>query len=146
MVVIMNSWVVVVYPSAPWEPICSPCHSFPFLFCLPRTWLLWATLWVFLEQQRTLTLLAHLFHALVFIPRLHFFLFPLESWFPWLLYRTISMRFCEWNVIPEKLTVRNELSHFLSSTYDVWRIGSCSHFEERRMIIYRCLCSYYFGL
>ena len=26
MVVIMNSWIVTVYPSAPWEPTCSMCH------------------------------------------------------------------------------------------------------------------------
>ena len=36
-VVIINSWIVTVYPSAPWEPTCSTYHNFPFLFRLPRT-------------------------------------------------------------------------------------------------------------
>ena len=63
MVVIMNSWIVTMYPSAPWKLICSTCHSFPFLFRLPRTWLLWATRRVFLEKQRTLTLPMHLVHV-----------------------------------------------------------------------------------
>ena len=35
MDVIMNSWIVMVYLSAPWKLICSTCHSLPFLFCLP---------------------------------------------------------------------------------------------------------------
>ena len=37
MVVPMNQWVAMVYPSATREPICSPCHIF-FLLCLPWTW------------------------------------------------------------------------------------------------------------
>ena len=30
IVVIMNSYIVTVYPSSPREPICSTCRSFPF--------------------------------------------------------------------------------------------------------------------
>lgn len=37
MIVIINSWIVTVCPSAPRERICSPCHSFPFLFWIPQT-------------------------------------------------------------------------------------------------------------
>ena len=40
MVVIMNSCIVTVYPSAAWKLLCSTCHSF------------W---WVFLGKQWTLT-------------------------------------------------------------------------------------------
>lgn len=36
MFVIMNSLIVTVYPSAPWIPICSPCHIFLFLFRYTR--------------------------------------------------------------------------------------------------------------
>ena len=38
MVVILNSWIVTVYPFAPWKMTCSMCHSFSFLFLLHRTW------------------------------------------------------------------------------------------------------------
>ena len=31
-------WVVIVCLSAPWDTICSPCHSFSFLSFLTRTW------------------------------------------------------------------------------------------------------------
>ena len=34
MVLIMNSWIVTVYSSAPWKLICSTCHSF-FSFDYP---------------------------------------------------------------------------------------------------------------
>ena len=38
MVVIMNSWIVTLYPSAPLKKlVCLRCHSFYFLLCLPRT-------------------------------------------------------------------------------------------------------------
>ena len=39
MVVIMNLLIVTVHPAARWEPIYSTCHSLPFLFRLPWTWL-----------------------------------------------------------------------------------------------------------
>ena len=32
MVVIMNSWIVMVFPSVPLKPIYSTCNSFPYLF------------------------------------------------------------------------------------------------------------------
>ena len=35
MVVIVKLWIVTVYPSASWEPICSPWHSFLFFFVYP---------------------------------------------------------------------------------------------------------------
>ena len=38
-VVIINSWILTVHPSAPWKLICSTCHSFPFLCLLSWTWL-----------------------------------------------------------------------------------------------------------
>ena len=39
VVVIMNMWIVKVCASTPWKPICPTCHSFPFPFHVPRTWL-----------------------------------------------------------------------------------------------------------
>ena len=39
MVVVMNTWIVTAYPSAPWKRVCSTCHSFPFLCRLPWPWL-----------------------------------------------------------------------------------------------------------
>ena len=38
MTVIMHSWIVTVYPCAPWKLICSTYHSFPLLFRLPWNW------------------------------------------------------------------------------------------------------------
>ena len=55
-IVIMNSWIVLVYPFAPWKLICSICHILSFLFRLPKAWLFM----MFLEKQRTLTLRMHL--------------------------------------------------------------------------------------
>ena len=41
---------------APWELICSTCHTFPFRFPLPWAWLfLWRQLGRFLEKQGTFT-------------------------------------------------------------------------------------------
>ena len=58
-----------MYLSEPWEPICSMCISFPFLFCvhlyLELDFLL-TTVRVFLEKQRTLTLPMHLVYASCF--------------------------------------------------------------------------------
>ena len=34
---IMNSWIVTLYPSTPWKPICSAFLNFPSLFHLTRT-------------------------------------------------------------------------------------------------------------
>ena len=40
MVVIMNSWIVTMYPIAPWKLLFySTCHIFHFLFILPWIWL-----------------------------------------------------------------------------------------------------------
>ena len=63
MVVIMNSWIVTMCPSAPWKPICSTCHNFLSSFVYPGLVCLWATRRVFLEKQRTLTLPVQLVHA-----------------------------------------------------------------------------------
>ena len=60
MVIIMNSWIVTVYPSAPWEPVCSMCHSFLSSFVYSGLDSLWATRRVFQEKQRTLTQPVHL--------------------------------------------------------------------------------------
>ena len=55
MVIIMNSWILSVHPSASWKLICSTCHSFHFLLHLPWTWLWWVTGRMFLEKQGTLS-------------------------------------------------------------------------------------------
>ena len=52
-IVVMNLWIVTVYPSAPWKLICTTWHSFPFIFRLPALDVLRATRCVFLEMQRT---------------------------------------------------------------------------------------------
>ena len=98
MIVIINSWIVTMYRSAPWKLI-SMCHSFHFLFRLPWTWVfLWATRWVFLESLHYrvahLLLLQYILVVLMlFVVCLfsifdHYlwikvYWFPLESWFPW---------------------------------------------------------------
>ena len=43
--------------------ICSTCHSLPFIFCQPLTGHLLATRRVFMEKQKTRSLLVHLVHA-----------------------------------------------------------------------------------
>ena len=63
IVVIMISWIVTVYFSASWMKICSACHSFPLLFCLPCTWLFMSNSVDPFEKQETLTLPVHLIHA-----------------------------------------------------------------------------------
>ena len=64
MVVIMNSWIFVVFPSAPWKPICSTCHSFPILFRLPRTWLFMSnSVGVSKSRRRLPYRCMHLVHA-----------------------------------------------------------------------------------
>ena len=60
MVVIML-WNIIVYLSAPWVPISSLCHSFPFVYL--RHDISWVIRQVFLETQMTLTILVHLVHC-----------------------------------------------------------------------------------
>ena len=52
MVVIKNVWIVKVYPSTSWEPICSTCHIFLFFFVYPGSDILWATRRVFLKKNK----------------------------------------------------------------------------------------------
>ena len=65
VVAIMNSWIVTMYQSALWKLICASCHSFPFLFRLPRTWIMSNSAGVS-GKPRTLTLPVHLVHGPIF--------------------------------------------------------------------------------
>ena len=63
MVVIKNSWIVTVYPSAPWKLIGQRVVVYLSSFVYHGLDFLWATRQMFLEKQRTLTLPLNLFHA-----------------------------------------------------------------------------------
>ena len=59
MVVTVNWWIDMVYPSVPRKTMCSQCHSFPFLFRLLQTWHFVSILLggcQSLKKQRTLTI------------------------------------------------------------------------------------------
>ena len=55
MGVIINSWIITEYPSAPWEPICSTYYSFPSSFVYPGSEFLWATRRAFVEKRERLS-------------------------------------------------------------------------------------------
>ena len=60
MVVIKNSWIVMMYSSAPWEQFVHLGIVFLCSFVFLGRDILWAA---FLEKKRTLTLSVHLVHA-----------------------------------------------------------------------------------
>ena len=61
--ILINSWIVTVYPSAPWKLICSLFHRFLSSLVYHELDFLWATRRVFLETQRMFKLPVHLVHA-----------------------------------------------------------------------------------
>ena len=152
VVFIMNSWIVTVYPSATWELICLTCHNFPFLYpglcmsnlagvsrkprgrlpnrCLvhaPRVALLLLFLCTYLFLIYFMFFNLYVcFPCLVLVPGfwIAFFWFPLESWFPWLLFYS----FTSFNAKMEKWTFQGmyhitEESSWIPQGPGVKRIG-----------------------
>ena len=125
MVGIMNSWTITVYPSAPREPICSTCHSFPFLFRQPQSCLLMRNSWVFLEKQWTFTLLMQLVHAPVFSGSrvAHYLccvlcLFFLAGLCPWITFCWSSLEY----LFPWQLFQKQKVCFFTLTINELWHV------------------------